>query len=190
MLGRAARLGCCVPARGLQYGSCEVIMKIKSKERAFSLVELVIVVVIIGVIAAIAVPRISRGAKGAGESALRGSLTVMRNAIDMYAAEHQGKFPGDDGTEAKFIAQLTTKTNVSGAAGNDFGPYLRKIPPVPVGPNAGKGNGVIMDIVSVPLSAGVNEASATKGWVYNKDTGEIIANTSAEDENAVKYYDY
>jgi prepilin-type N-terminal cleavage/methylation domain-containing protein len=63
-------------------------MKYRSRTRGFSLVELVIVVVIIGVIAAIAVPRISRGAKGAGESALRGSLATLRNAIDMYAPEH------------------------------------------------------------------------------------------------------
>ena len=73
-------------------------MRSRSQTRAFSLVELVIVVVIIGVIAAIAVPRISRGAKGAGESAVRMSLTGMRNAIDMYAAEHGGAWPGQQVT--------------------------------------------------------------------------------------------
>jgi prepilin-type N-terminal cleavage/methylation domain-containing protein len=165
-------------------------MKIKSRQRAFSLVELVIVVVIIGVIAAIAVPRISRGAKGAGESALRGSLTVLRNAIDMYSAEHQGQFPGTDGTEATFIAQLTDKTDVGGTPGTDYGPYLRKVPPVPVGPNAGKASGLIFDNVSDPLSLGVNEGTATAGWVYNKDTGEIIPNTDDTDDNLVKYHDY
>lgn len=165
-------------------------MIIKSKQRAFSLVELVIVVVIIGVIAAIAVPRISRGAKGAGESALRGNLTVLRNAIDMYAAEHQGTFPGSDGTEATLIRQLTEKTDAAGAAGTDYGPYLRKMPPVPVGPNAGKASGVIMDNLSNPLSLGVNEATATAGWVYNNNTGDIIPNTDDVDDDGVNYYDY
>src|SRR6185436_160392 len=42
----------------------------KNRNRAFSLIELVIVVVIIGIIAAIAIPRMSRGATGAAENSL------------------------------------------------------------------------------------------------------------------------
>lgn len=161
------------------------MMSKRSTMRAFSLVELVIVVVIIGVIAAIAVPRISRGAKGAGESALRGSLAALRNAIDMYAAEHGGAWPGADGTEATLIRQLTEKTDAAGAAGGNFGPYLRRgLPPVPVGPNAGKAKGVIMTNVT-PLA--VDEAQSTKGWVYNYSTGEIICNTNDTSEGTDTY---
>lgn len=163
---------------------------IKTKKRGFSLVELVIVVVIIGVIAAIAVPRISRGAKGAGESALRGSLAAMRNSIDMYAAEHNGAFPGADGVAATVVRQLTEKTDVAGVAGTEFGPYLRRMPPVPVGPNAAKATGILIG-ASTPLSGDVDEATdATLGWVYNKTTGEIIANTDDQDDNSINYYDY
>jgi len=147
-------------------------------------VELVIVVVIIGVIAAIAVPRISRGARGAGDSAVRGSLASLRNAIDMYAAEHGGTFPGDDGTETKLIDQLTKRTNASGAVGTGasypFGPYLRKgFPAIPVGPNAGKAAGVELTTTSPPTA---DETKATKGWVYNYQTGEVIANTNDTDD--------
>ncbi len=169
-------------------------MMLRSKKRAFSLVELVIVVVIIGVIAAIAVPRISRGAKGAGDSALRGSLTSLRNAIDMFAAEHGGVFPGNNaGTcdETKLIDQLTKKTNFSGTtgtgAGFDFGPYLRRgFPPVSVGPEAGKASGILMDSVNSPPQA---EASPTagKGWVYNCLTGELVVNTQTTDSNGDRY---
>src|SRR3990172_1352548 len=107
-------------------------MKVRSGKKAFSLVELVIVVVIIGVIAAIAVPRISRGAKGAGESALRGSLASLRNAIDMYSAEHGGAWPGADNDEDTLIRQLTAKTKADGTADGTFGPYLRRgFPPCP-----------------------------------------------------------
>ena len=59
-------------------------------------------------IAAIAVPRISRGAKGASDAALRGDLAVIRSAIDLYAAEHNGDFP----TVGKFLEQLTTYTDI------------------------------------------------------------------------------
>ena len=102
--------------------------------RAFSLIELVIVVVIIGVIAAIAIPRLSRGAEGAGESALKGNLAVMRNAIDLYVTEHVGSYP----KLATFKDQMTLYCNASGATsvakGGTFiyGPYLRAIPPLSV----------------------------------------------------------
>ena len=98
-------------------------MMCRSKHKnAFSLVEMVIVVVIIGLIAAIAVPRISRGAKGATESSVKGSLAGLRAAIDLYAAEHNGLFPGKtkaagttgDGEAADFADQLTKYTDISG----------------------------------------------------------------------------
>ena len=156
-------------------------MRIRSGKRAFSLVELVIVVVIIGVIAAIAVPRISRGAKGAGESALRGSLASMRNAIDMYAAEHGGAFPGADNLEATLLRQLTEKTDAFGVAGGNFGPYLRRgFPPCPVGVRAGD-TGVIV-AAAVPA---VSEATAGKGWVYSSATGAIIVNSDDPDDSGV-----
>ena len=164
-------------------------MIIRSQKRAFSLVELVIVVVIIGIIAAIAVPRISRGAKGAGDSALRGSLASLRNAIDMYAAEHGGAFPGADGSDTTLTDQLTKKTNFSGTtgtgAGFDFGPYLRRgFPPAPVGPQSGKATGVEMTTTTPPVS---DETKTTKGWVYNYQTGEIVVNTNDTDTAGDQY---
>jgi len=165
------------------------------RARAFSLVELVIVVVIIGVIAAIAVPRISRGAKGAGESALRGSLAGMRNAIDMFAAEHNGLWPGTPlNTEAQLLKHLTLKTDSGGADGTTagvhvFGPYLRAgFPPCPVGTLAGQ-KGVIMT-ATVPIATAVDETQTTMGWVYNYATGEIIVNSTATDEKTVAYNTY
>lgn len=161
-------------------------MRIKRRTRAFSLVELVIVVVIIGVIAAIAVPRISRGAKGAADAALRGDLAAMRNAIDLYAAEHAGAFP----LEAKFLEQLTTFTDDTGAdvavpdSSHIFGPYLRTIPPLPV---AGEGA-----TAGTKGSTKVSSTLATDvAWEYTVAIGGIKANTgTAEDESTTLYSDY
>lgn len=168
----------------------------KTKMRAFSLVELVIVVVIIGVIAAIAVPRISRGARGAGESALRGNLASLRNAIDMYAAEHTGEWPGTpENTEAKLIEHLTKKTDASGTVGtvagtHIYGPYLRGgFPPIPVGPNIGA-SGVIMSNAAVLTDAVDEILDTTKAWVYNYETGDIIANTDDLDEKGNGFETY
>ena len=157
-----------------------------AKKRGFSLVELVIVIVIIGVIAAIAVPRISRGAKGAADSAVKGNLTAMRNAIDLYAAEHGGTFP----TVADFEAQLTTYTD---AAGNDnatktttyiYGPYLKAIPILPVAGVGTTGGAKGDDGVAAADAAGV-------GWLYDASAGDISANTgTAADEAGTAYSDY
>ena len=143
----------------------------------FSLIELVIVVVIIGIIAAIAIPRLSRGAAGASDSSLAGSLAVLRNAIDLYAAEHGGTYP----LAATFETQLTQYTDSAGAtsatktATHIYGPYLRKVPPVPVGARKDKTGVAAAD-------------AATIGWLYAEGTGVITANTTTEADASGKLY--
>jgi len=167
----------------------------------FSLVELVIVIVIIGIIAAIAIPRVSRGSKGASESSLASNLSALRRVLELYAAEHNGDYPGAKksdgsgtaGAEADLVDQLTmyskgngqTKATRDVANGFIFGPYLRKgIPPVPVGANKGN-SGVAFDASNSPPVV----TGGTEGWVFNPATGEIIANTDDADDSGQQTYD-
>ena len=153
----------------------------RTGQSGFSLLELVIVVVIIGIIAAIAIPRMSRGSAGAADASLAGNLTVMRKAIDMYAAEHNGTFPA----VATVSNQLTLYSSAAGAtsATKDttyiYGPYLQRVPSLPVG--AAKGN------TGVAAAAG-----SGVGWIYNATAGTITANTTATETDASgkKYSDY
>ena len=147
----------------------------------FSLLELVIVVAIIAIIAAIGIPRMSRGTRGAGDSALNQNLTVLRNSIDLFAAEHGGAEPNT----ANFEAQLTQYTDASGGAQatkdttHFYGPYVRKIPPLPVGAKKGK--------TGVAAATGANI-----GWIYTESTGTIKSNTTASetDDTGKLYSDY
>lgn len=156
------------------------------QRRGFSLVELVIVIVIIGVIAAIAVPRLSRGAKGARDSALRGDLAILRNAIDLYSVEHRGNFPA----VGTFVDQLTTYSDEDGAtvAAKDvdhiFGPYLKAVPGLPIEGTATTGGAVGDTGVGAGDLLGV-------GWIYDDTSGTIIANTgSAADDSGDPYSGY
>jgi general secretion pathway protein G len=149
-----------------------------TRERGFSLLEVVIVVAIIAILAAIGIPRMSRGSRGATDSALSANLAVLRNAIDLYAAEHGGTFPGAD-TVAN---QLTKFTDIAGATSDTkttthiYGPYLRNIPPLPVGDNKGNTG------IAAAHAAGV-------GWIYTAATGTIRANTGeAESDDTGRLY--
>lgn len=155
----------------------------KSRHAGFSLIELVIVVVIIAIIGAIAIPRMSRGAAGAADAALVGDLAVLRNALDLYATEHGGVYP----TVTNFETQLTLFSDANGGTSASkttthiYGPYLRKIPPLPVGTH--KGSAVVVDGSSGTLGV------TTGGWFYNPSTGSIQANIAAgEKDTAGKDY--
>ena len=150
--------------------------------RAFSLIELVIVVVIIGIIAAIAIPRMSRGATGASDGALSANLAVLRNAIDLFQTEHGGTYPA----LGTFTAQMTQYTDLAGTTTSAtktttcyFGPYLRSVPPLPVGANKGS-------------NALVATLGGAAGWVYEATTGNISANCpdSETDASGKKYNTY
>jgi len=186
------------PLRGAPYASGRGGSWNTPGSISFSLVELVIVIVIIGVIAAIAVPRISSSVAGTGETSLTSNLSAMRRAIDAYAAEHGQVFPGAklDGmggaanSAAAFERQLTMYSNVDGRVATSpdsqfaFGPYLRRIPELPVGGNKGSKVVAIDTLNSPPVVT-----AGTEGWVYNPGFGEIIANSDDANNANTRAYD-
>ena len=145
----------------------------KRQSRGFSLLELVIVVVIVGIIAAIAIPRMSRGSVGAADAALAGDVAVLRNAIDLFAAEHNGANP----TVANIANQLTQYTNADGEVSptrtstHFYGPYMRRIPPLPVGDKKGESG-----IAAV--------TGDTVGGIYDATVGAIHANAASNETDA------
>lgn len=130
--------------------------------RAFTLLEVVIVVVIIGVVAIIAVPRVSSAAGNARFSAMEASARVMRQALDYYSIEHEGRSPAHDAdwsvntNEKFFMLRLCRRTDSVGAPGDALGPYLRDIPVNPL-------NGLnTVRIADGSGSPGIN----THGWWF------------------------
>jgi hypothetical protein len=131
----------------------------------------------------------SRGAAGAADSALIADLAVLRSAIDLYSTEHGGDLPG-----STVANQLMLYSNAAGATqatkGGEYiyGPYVRAIPPMPVGSKRGKGGiEVVTGASAVPPGS-----NADAGWWYNATTGEVKANLPDADVDAAgtKYNTY
>ena len=148
-------------------------MKIFGKERAFTLIELMIVVAIIGILAAVAIPKFSDMLEKAREGATKGNVGAIKSAISIYYGDNSGVWPGDISAEA-------------------FKNYLDKIPPVKVthpaklGGNTLSGTATVVTVVS---ASGVF-TSNTDGWKYNYTDGNVWVNNSQTDTVGTVYYNY
>ena len=171
----------------------------KKSRLAFTLIELVVVILILGIIATVAVPRVVRSTSNAAESAIKQDLASIRSAIELYASDHGGTFPGavsggtgfDPGTEAGFKGQLLNYTTAAGAVStakvntHPFGPYLRKpFPKAPAGPKSG------VDTIKIE-NAGtlLTGADETTAWRFDTTTGEFIMNSDDFASDGVTKYD-
>ena len=136
-------------------------MKTKTKKKGFTLVEILIVVVILGILAAIVIPQFGDASAQANESNLKTQLQTYRAQIQLYHIQHSNAYPGELGTEADFVADMTV------AAGG-YGPYFRPTQQ-PVNPF----NGLSTIDVDGTLGGG------SHGWYYDSTTGVISPDTAA-----------
>ncbi len=153
--------------------------------RAFTLVEILIVVVILGILAAIVIPKFSNASHQARENSLKDELRYMRVQIQVFKAQHRDI---NAGITADFIEQMTKFTDEYGNVSNNktslykFGPYLTKMPS-----NSINSLATIQIVTSGNLA---DEADGSHGWIYNPNTGEIIADIAGVDSNGTPYAQY
>jgi len=174
-------------------------------QRGFTLVELLIVVIILAILAAIVIPQFSSATTDTQEAALDSNLGGLRNAIELYKAQH-ATYPGavatnggtctaTKGTAAAAGAQafLDHMLMYSDASGNacslgdatyKFGPYLRKS--VPNDAITQKGS-LVGEIVVTSAGTPLAPAAATGGWAYDTKSGQIVMNSNATDSKTKAY---
>lgn len=167
------------------------------KKCGFTLLEILIVLAILGIIAAIILPLYENSTtQKTKESAAKENLRILRNAIELYTAQHNGAPPGYPGgnksgtpNSPTFMLQLCSATNSDGASapigteGYPLGPYLSAIPKNPFNDS---------DVVKIYTNSTAisSTATGTSGWLYKPLTKTIKLNYAGTDSQNIKYFDY
>ena len=147
----------------------------------WTLAEMLIVAAIIGILAALALPILQGHYEKAKSSTAKDSLRLLRNAIEIYEAQHNNIPPGYRNgdpdattTHLAFRDQMVTS-----------GDYLNELPENPF--NNIRIIRTIDNGDAFPTEPYVTDVF---GWIYKPATKEIRLNWTGTDEDGVSYFDY
>lgn len=139
-----------------------------NRRNAFTLVELVVVIMILGILASVAAPKLLDTSKTATETGIRQTLSIVRDAIELYAADNGGALPP--------CANATTSLQTA------LDPYIRgNFPVSPVGTNDA-------NVTATTVTPIVADGTPANGWKYNTNTGEFICNSTDLSSDGVTTY--
>jgi general secretion pathway protein G len=152
------------------------MQRVRSNNKGFTLVEILIVVIILGILAAIVIPQFSNASTDAKKNSLTSQLQTMRSQFELYKLQHNDKLPilfQADGTVSDWT-QMTGQTWVSGTAAvgatsgdQVYGPYLQQTPTNPL-------NGHTECAVSASDSIpGAANTGGQVGFLMNRTTGKL-----------------
>ena len=148
-------------------------------KKAFTLVEVLIVVTIIGILAAVVVPIFKDHVTKAREAAIKDTLHTVREAIEIYAAQHNGVPPGypeNDPTRTPsflsfFYQFIRDGENLSSFPENPFNELMTVR--------------VIPDADELPA-----EATGQDGWIYKPAIKDFRIDWPGTDSKGIRFYDY
>ncbi len=165
-------------------------------KKAFTLVEIMIVVAILGILAAIAIPQFQNHSLEARGIAAKDNLRALRNAIDLYTAQHSGSPPGYPNGDTTAVpsrmvfgwqliraSNKSGQTAVIGTAGYNLGPYFPILPKNPFNNT--------MDITIIGNNDNMPaEATGDTGWIYKAAEKTIRLDWPGTDKKGIDYYEY
>ena len=152
------------------------------RHHGFTLVEVLLLTAVLGLLAAGILPQVTIRSSDDLEQNVRIRLRVLRQQIELYAQEHNGRRPAHNSDRPEdFEDAMLYSSDVEGNLGTvgtkPFGPYF--IHHVPANPYT---NSSRVKIVS-DVDAARSDDDPLYGWFYNPESGRIKANTTATTEN-------
>ena len=137
------------------------MIRVHSRTKGFTLVEILIVVVILGILAAIVIPQFTNASQEASASSLKSQLQTVRSQIELMRVKHNGFVP-NFATEQWVPLTDPDTYNVSWTEGA----YLQSAPINPF-----TGNSLIVAGTD-PLTEG---DPATDGWIWDDAEARMYA---------------
>lgn len=143
---------------------------ISRKNRAFTLVEILIVVVILGILAAIVVPQFASAADEARGSNIASQLSTLQNNIELFRAR-EGDYPDFSGNG---WGDMLGDFDGDGTLDAGATQYIKAAPSNPAWPTAASNTSV---------TEAATTGSATFAWVWDETAGveQIFASYYDED---------
>jgi type II secretion system protein G len=93
--------------------------RVTNRNRAFTLIEILIVVVILGILAAIVIPQFTDASDDAGRTSVQSQLQTVRSQIELYRVQNGGTLPDfvnndwDDLVDGDYLQQAPRNPLVS-----------------------------------------------------------------------------
>ena len=133
------------------------------KEKAFTLIEMMIVVSVLLILTSIAVPKFMNLIRLSNEGATKGSLGSIRSALDIYFADTEGIFPAR-------VAGGVTGLEVPPFLGSGSDNYLDEIPACKEHCSAW-GAHKLNSLIVTPVDGMGANGPDDGGWAYQTPTG-------------------
>lgn len=100
----------------------------RSRDRGFTLIEILVVVVILGILAAMVIPQFTSARVDASVSTVKSQLQIVRGQIEVYKARH-GSLPplGTSGTAADWDPLVNPPDEVKYLQAAPYNPFTESV---------------------------------------------------------------
>jgi len=157
-----------------------MVKKRRTKNKGFTLIEIVMVIMLVGILAIVAIPQFIDLRTEARDETSKGALGALRGAVsNMVAAVALKEPPASSPTTYPSFAEMTGNAMLAAAPGNHTVLAGTNImdPSAGIPNNPWTNTSTVHDCTGQALGTLLAAPDNDDGWCYNPTTGQIWANS-------------